>query len=72
MGNCSWIFLNGQACEPRDGSCLAYAAGFQGIMCDQGMTSNQINLCSLKRIDPVKNVCYSPDWFCTLLMSYRF
>lgn len=61
MGKTVATFLNGQACDTRDGSCLACAAGFQRIMCDQGMTSNQINLCTLKGIDPVKNVCYSPD-----------
>ena len=38
--NCSGNCLIGQACDPRDGTCLACAAGFHGIKCDQCMTSN--------------------------------
>ena len=55
---CSWNFLNGQACEPRDGSCLACAASYHGIKCDQGMASNQLICFVLKEVFMTKyNLC---------------
>ena len=35
--NCSGNCLNGEACDPRDGTCPWCAAGFQGTKCDQSM-----------------------------------
>lgn len=59
--NCSGNRPSSQACDRRDGSCLACAAGFQRIKYDQGLTSNQSNFFFvLKGMDLLKNVCYSP------------
>ena len=54
--NCSGNCLIGQACDPRDGTCLACAAGFYGSKCDQGLTSNQITLFSFKEVFKAKMI----------------
>ena len=64
MGKTVATFLNGQACDTRDGTCLAYAAGFQGIMCDQGMTSNQLICFAFKGVIKAKKIWFSHNWLC--------